>query len=410
MSQPYQPQPGQQYPQQGYTQPAAPQQYQAPQQPPAQYAQPQQYAPIPGQQNPVVYSQPQQYQGYNGNPSVPQQGQPQGYPMPGQPATPPPPPAARGSVDEAYTQGSWTGAYGSAVKFRMVNDTFQGIVARDVTDADVRQETDPSGTPQFMPDGRTPRWQMTVHFDVQASAVFPEAKATLYAKRGVLQALTRALALVNAEDGLRPQSPLKKGDHFWIVRTPDSPTRFGSARHEFDAVVTRAHKLAAQGGQPAIPLPAAIAAAPAGAVPSQFGQAPAQYAPPTAPYAPQAAAPVDFSQVLGAPAQSPVVDPLAYAQAAQSQMAPVVQLPTQPAPAPMANPASPAPVVPLPSAPAPVTAPSDIFTGLSPVQVAVVANSGNIPVPAHIFYGMPPEFQGQVLENLRPQPPMQAAA
>jgi hypothetical protein len=170
-------------PQQGYPPQPPPQQYQpqfpqAPQQPAPGYP-PQQYAP-PG------YA-------------------PQGYP-PQQPQQP----LAQGGLDEFYSQpsaGAGPGiSWSDAQKMpRPIGTTFVGVVVRDVSNADVQQQTSPQGAPAFFRDGR-PKFQMKVPLKQVAmfadpnltqqlpTPEFPEGEATWYVRGQARDELTRAMA------------------------------------------------------------------------------------------------------------------------------------------------------------------------------------------------------------------------
>lgn len=164
-----------------YPQPQAPQYPQAPQQPYAQPAYPQQ-----------PYAQP----------GFPQQAAPQqpyaqpGYPQ--APAQPPAQPLAQGTLDDFYNQPSvgggpsisWTDKAGNQ---KPIGTSYVGTVARDVTAADVQQETDyKTQQPKFYRDGR-PKFVMKVPLHVQPSQEFPEGEAALYVKGQTRDELVRAM-------------------------------------------------------------------------------------------------------------------------------------------------------------------------------------------------------------------------
>jgi hypothetical protein len=170
---------GQPYPQQ-----YPPQQY-PPQQPYPAQAPPQQYAP-PAQAAPVAYQQP-------------------GYPpMPyGQPPAPPAQPLAEGSLDAFYSQPSassgpslsWTDKQGQP---RPVGPTFVVRVARDVTSADVQQQTDMrTKAPLFYADGR-PKFAMKVPVQLQHPE-FPDGEASWYVKGQARDELVRAMSEAGVE-------------------------------------------------------------------------------------------------------------------------------------------------------------------------------------------------------------------
>lgn len=172
---------------------------QYPQQPqpgyPAQPAYPQQpaYAP-PAPQN---YQQPA--------PQYP----PQGYPQPyGQPQyAPPAAPAAplpTGTLDGYWQQPSSSG--GPSWKFQdanrqpIIGKNCAGLVARPVTDADVRAQTNDAGQVQTYKDGR-PRFVMVVPMQVQPDQEFPEGQAGWWVKGQARDELSRAMGEAGAPQG-----------------------------------------------------------------------------------------------------------------------------------------------------------------------------------------------------------------
>ena len=176
-----------------------PQQYPpapAPQGYPAQPGYPQ--APPMGQ--PQQYQQPQIQQPY----APPGYGAPQGYPQQGAPQAPPVE-LAQGSIDDFYNQPSVGGGPSLSWSFKdgsqkQVGTTYVGVVARDISNADIQQETDiRSGQPKTYRDGR-PKFVMKVALkgvqsNVQAPAPeFPDGEATWYVKGQGRDELTRAMA------------------------------------------------------------------------------------------------------------------------------------------------------------------------------------------------------------------------
>lgn len=270
MSQPYNP----------YAQPAAPA---APQQVPGGFVQPQ--APQQG------YAQPPAQQPYQPYPNVapgyapPQQFAPQGYPLAGygQPAPQPPaPPLAQGSLDAFYKQPTVGG--GAALKFDVPGTSHVFVVARDVTDADVVQQTQ-MGTniPATFRDG-SPMYQLIV------PVILPDGNAaTWYVKGATRETLLEAMAKAGCPAGTYP----RKGDAGRVTWASSRPTRFGNQAKIYTVDWTRADQ--AGGGMNTAQQFSPAAQAPAQPAPVQ--QPPAQqYAPqvpgygapmPTAPAAPQ---------------------------------------------------------------------------------------------------------------------------
>lgn len=182
-----------QYPQQ-------PAQGQYPQQPqqgyPVQPAYPAQ--PYPQQPAPQFPQQPQQ-----GYPVQPQYPQGYGQSQYGPPA-PPAPPLPTGTLDSFYQQPSSSG--GPSFKFMDANRQpqigkyYEGIVARPVTDADIRAQTDQAGNPQTFRDGRT-KFVMVVPMQVAPSQEFPEGQAGWWVKGQARDELARAMAEAGAPAG-----------------------------------------------------------------------------------------------------------------------------------------------------------------------------------------------------------------
>ena len=164
-------------PQPGYPAAPAPQQYQQP------IAQP--YAPPAG-----PYGQPPMQGGY------PQQGAPQA------PAVQ----LAQGSIDDFYNQPSVGGgpslSWSKDGQQKPIGTVYVGVVGRDITSADIQQETDQrSGAPKTFRDGR-PKFVMKVPLErVQGNYAtptgapeYPDGEATWWVKGQSRDELTRAMA------------------------------------------------------------------------------------------------------------------------------------------------------------------------------------------------------------------------
>jgi hypothetical protein len=164
---------------------------------------PQQYAPPMPQYPQQPYAQPAPAPAYP--PAYPQQpaGYPQGY---AQPQYAPAPPAApqvplpTGSLDTFYQQPSSSG--GPSFKFlgKPVGTSYAGFVARPVTDADVRADTDEGGNVRTYKDGR-PKFVMIVPMLVQQSQEFPDGQAGWWVKGQARDELARAMAEAGAPAG-----------------------------------------------------------------------------------------------------------------------------------------------------------------------------------------------------------------
>lgn len=279
-------------------------------------------APVPG------YGQAPQYPQQMPPAYAPQQA-PQQY-MPGvatPPAQPPAQPLANGSLADYYSQPS--GGGGPAISWANKPDgtTYAGIVARDVGDGDVQQQTDPkTQQPKFYRDGR-PQFVMKVPLRVQPSQEFPEGEAVLFVRGQMRDELVRAMSEAGVEG-----AP-KGGDAIQVTLTHRKPSRGGGNPMNVFAI----RYTPAAGG--------------AGAAPqSAPAPEPQQQAQPVQP-AQQAYSPVPEGQYQQAPPA-----PQQYAQAPAQQVQPPQAQPQQQAPAP--QPSAGAPAVP---------------EGLSPEQAQLLA-------------------------------------
>lgn len=194
MSQPYNP-----YAQQPA--PAAPQQY-APQPP-------QGYAPPPAQYYPPqqpAYAPPA----------------PQGYYPPQPPQYAPPAPveqAPPGSLDAFYKQPTVGG--GKAWKFDQLGQSHTGVIAREITDADVVPQTKMGGTELArFADG-------TVMYQLVVPVLNPDGEqATWYVKGATREVLMEAMAKAGCPSGTHPE----KGAAIRVTWTGSRPTRLQPAK------------------------------------------------------------------------------------------------------------------------------------------------------------------------------------
>jgi hypothetical protein len=183
-------------PPQGYGQPA-PQGYQAP--PPQYGPPPQNYTQAGPGQPPAYYPAPP---GQYGTP--PQTAY--GYaPAP----APTAPPLATGTLDDFYSQPnqgggpalSWSAAKGIGDGYRFV-----GVVARKITQGDVKQDTDPkTKMPKFHPDGR-PKFSLQVPLRLLvADRQAPDGEARLFVRGQLRDELTRAMTAAGLEENSAPE-------------------------------------------------------------------------------------------------------------------------------------------------------------------------------------------------------------
>lgn len=257
--------------------------------------------PYPGQ--PAVYAQPAapaqpQY------PVAPQQPYP---PQQYTPPQPPPVPLAQGNLDDYYAQPS--AGSGPSISWsangqqKPIGTYYEGIVARDVTNADVQQQTDPNtGQPKVYRDGR-PQFVMKVPLKVQPSPEFPEGEATWFVRGQARDELVRAMAEAGCDGAPRGGAAVR------VTLVHRRPTRMGNPANVVQVVYQPAPGQA--NAQPAAQAPAPAPTAPSPAV----GQLIAQQAPEQ-----------PATQVQ---AQYPPVPP----QVAQSVQGPPVQVQPQVAPA-----------------------------------------------------------------------------
>jgi hypothetical protein len=259
-----QPQMPVQYPPQFPTQPAAPA---YPQQVPQQYAPP--------------------------APAYPQQGYPQGYPQQyaaPAPVAPAAPPLPTGTLDSFYEQPSAGG--GPSLKFMdanrqpQVGKSYTGIVARPVTNADVRAQTDQSGRPMTYRDGR-PKFVLVVPLQVQPSQEFPEGVAGWWVKGQARDELARAMAEAGA-----PAGPPEAGAGIRVTLVGTRPVPGMNPAYQYRIEYMRPSGAAATAMAPTVQQPA----------PAQ------QYAPPQPPAPMVAQQPIEYpqpvpQQVPASPAQ-----------------------------------------------------------------------------------------------------------
>jgi hypothetical protein len=324
--------------------------------PPQQYAPPMpQYPTAPAPQYP-----PQPTYPMAPAPQYPQQppAYPQGYaqpqyaPNPYAAPAPPAPPLPTGSLDSYYSQPS--GGGGPSFKFMDANrqpqigKSYAGFVARPVTDADIRAQTDQSGRVQTFKDGR-PKFVMVVPMQVQPSQEFPDGVAGWWVKGQARDELARAMAEAGA-----PAGAPEAGAFIRVTLTGVRPVPNMSPAYQYRVEYVR----------------------PQGAAPAQMPGGPVeQYNNPAAPVSagevapqPQYAAPSTYAPgypPTAGPEQIPTyaAAPAHYAQPPAQPMPP--QAPPQPAPAPQPQYTPQSVSVPATTAGAPA--------GFSPDQAALFA-------------------------------------
>jgi hypothetical protein len=206
---------------------------------------------------------PQAPQGYP--PQAPPGYAPQGYPPAPQPQyqqpyaapqAPPQQPLARGTLSDFYGQPS--GGGGPALKFSQIGQSYAGVIARDVTDADIRQQTAfQTGVPLTYRDG-SPKLAMIVPILLASGPTpeFPEGIANWWVKGGDRDELLRAMQAAGAQpdaDGVyRPRG----GDPISVTYTHDKPGRAGMNATKMKAVQ---YQVGAQAQAPVAPAPQQVA-------------------------------------------------------------------------------------------------------------------------------------------------------
>jgi hypothetical protein len=289
---------------------------------------------------PAGYPPAPQYTGQHPGAPAPQ------YPMAGYPAqyppaayAPPPPPAPplpTGTLDSFYDQPSGGAAslkFMDANRQPQIGKSYAGIVARPVTNADVRAQTDQNGRVQTYKDGR-PKFVLVVPLLVQPSQEFPEGQAGWWVKGQARDELARAMAEAGA-----PAGPPEAGAGIRVTLVGTRPVPNMSPQYQYRVEYIRP------------------TGAPAGAQPVQqtYGVTPEQ---------------------LAYPVVSGQMESVPYAQTAPGA-APMPAPVPPPAPTPFVPAAGQVPVVPQ----APAAAPQ-MPAGLDPSQQALFAKLTGQPAPA----------------------------
>lgn len=151
---------------------------------------PQQPVPqVPGQQ----YQVPAQYQ-------VPVQQYPQA------PTTPVPAVPQTGSLDAFFSQPSSAGGPSWKFNGKPIGTTYTGIVARKLTNGDVRVQTNNAGQPVTTRDGR-PKYVLVVPLIVEQSPEFPDGRASWWCKGQAREELVRAMAAAGCDAPTIEQGP-----------------------------------------------------------------------------------------------------------------------------------------------------------------------------------------------------------
>lgn len=252
--------------------------YYPPQPPPAQYQQQPQYPGYP----PAAVNQQPQYPapapGYAQPPAA--------YGYPAQPPAPPAQPLAQGSLDEFYSQPNTGG--GPAVSWKGKPDGYfiDVLIARDVNDGDVTQETDPqSKQPKWHKDGR-PRFVMQVPLKLLVpDQAFPEGEARLFLRGQLRDEWVRAMSEAGAQTNV-PQGGARARVTL-VYRKPGNSIAQNIFAVQYWQPGTWEQEFQAQPPQPFFQQPQQ--AAPQYAQPPVNQYAPQQYQPPAQQYQQQPA-------------------------------------------------------------------------------------------------------------------------
>jgi hypothetical protein len=187
-------------------------------------------------------------------------------------------PLASGTLDDFFDQPTVGG--GQALKFDTLGRAYDVTVSRPITKADIQQQTDTRGIPQFFRDGRA-KFQMIV------PCVLPDGSAaSWYVKGATREKLAAAMSAAGA-----PAGPPEAGARMRLTYAADVPTGAGfNPRKDIDVQYARPN------GALPVDSPQAAANVVTEQVAQQFTQAPP--APVNVPpggqqsYAPAPAAPV----------------------------------------------------------------------------------------------------------------------
>jgi hypothetical protein len=105
-----------------------------------------------------------------------------------------------GTLEGFFSQPSSDGDPSWKFNNRPIGTSYTGVVARAVTNSDIRVQTNQFGQPTTYRDGR-PKYVMVVPMLVQANAEFPEGRATWWVKGQGRDELVRAMAAAGAPEG-----------------------------------------------------------------------------------------------------------------------------------------------------------------------------------------------------------------
>jgi hypothetical protein len=292
-------------------------------------------------QQPAAPAYPQQPQGYPAQqpayppqnyhqpaPAYPPQGYPQAYAQPQYaPPAPPAAPLPAVNLDDYWQQPSSSG--GPSLKFKdaagnpQIGKTYEGFVARPITDADVRPQTNNAGVVQTFRDGRV-KSVMVVPLLVQPSQEFPDGQAGWWVKGQSRDELARAMAEAGAPAGAPESGAFVR---IQLVNVRPIPNMSPAFQYRVDYVRPGGQPPAAQPVQQQAPVQQPTYAAPQ--APAQQ-MAPVAYQQPVPPQQPVAAA-APQAAPQPAPAAAPAAAPSGFSPEQQALFAKLTG--QQPAPA-----------------------------------------------------------------------------
>ena len=183
-------------------------------------------------------------------------------------------PVPTGTVDQFFSQPS--SGWGPSLKFKDKPNgtTYRGVVARRITNGDIRVQTDTSGRPLTYRDGR-PKLVMLVPLIVEPSPEYPEGKATWWVKGQARDELVRAMAEAGAPDG-----PPEEGAVIEVTKVGERHINGLNPAYQYAVKYTRPQGAesapAAVATEPVVEAPAAPAAPAASAPETPPGLTPEQ--------------------------------------------------------------------------------------------------------------------------------------
>ena len=136
-------------------------------------------------------------------------------------------PLARGTVADFYAQSARAG--GPGLQFPVLGTSYSGIIACDVTNADVKQQTDfQAKQPALYRDGR-PKLVLVLPIQLSTgpSPEFPAGVAEYWVKGADRDELIRAMLAAGVQPGEDGLSWPKGGDAITITYTTDKLGRAG---------------------------------------------------------------------------------------------------------------------------------------------------------------------------------------